>query len=112
MAMKKKKAAKRKSKASAGVERERSWAEKELHSLRSRLEDISESVSYAVETHIDGLICDRDLEGAIEKVTEQADKEHALIMSEPYKQGWNDAVAAMSGLMMKDDSEEEERDDS
>lgn len=100
---------------SIDAERERTYVEKTISSLHSRIDNISEDLSYMISEAVESAFGDVDLEEAVCDITSLAEKEHAMITSEPYKQGWNDAVAAMSGLMMKDndgeEEEEEERDD-
>ena len=112
--MSKKKASKR-ARINAGTERERTYAEKTIRSLHSRIDDISENLSYMISEAVEGAFDDVDLEEAVCTITSLAEQEHAITTSDPYKQGWNDAVAAMSGLMMKDndgeEEEEEERDE-
>ena len=101
----------RRARISVDTERERTYAEKTIRSLHSRIDDISDGLSYmiseAVESAFDGV----DLEEAVCTITSLAEQEHAITTSDPYKQGWNDAVAAMSGLMMKSNGDEEEERD-
>ncbi len=110
-----KKKASRRARINADTERERTYAEKTIRSLHSRIDDISENLSYMISEAVEGAFDDVDLEEAVCTITSLAEQEHAITTSDPYKQGWNDAVAAMSGLMMKDndgeEEEEEERDE-
>ena len=110
-----KKKASRRARINADTERERTYAEKTIRSLHSRIDDISENLSYMISEAVESAFDDVDLEEAVCTITSLAEQEHAITTSDPYKQGWNDAVAAMSGLMMKDndgeEEEEEERDE-
>ena len=60
---------------------------------------MSENLSYQITNLLESTIDDNEIREAIETVIEQRANEHKLAMSDPYLQGWNDAVDKMMESM-------------